>query len=171
METPSVSFTALTPEMVVTGFDCGDAELNNFLLHDAIAHQTQCLATTALAVCDGKIVGYVSLLCDSVKLDSSEKTVFIDAKRYAEYPAIKIGRMAVDKTSQGLGIGRKLLEYAHAIARKENQNTGCRFLTVDAYPAAENFYHAYGFTNNLTKNKPGRRTTSKRYDLLNPKPS
>lgn len=170
METLSVSFFALKTEMKVAGFDCGDAELNGFLVNDALAHQTQQLAQTSVAVQNGEIIGYVSLLCDAVKLGDDERASFDSRKRYAEYPAVKIGRMGVSTRYKGKGVGMALLRFAVGMAGVIAQTAGCRFLTVDAYPAANSFYERFGFANNLLKNKPGRRTVSKRFDLLNPKP-
>lgn len=167
----NVQFKLLALEMNVSEFDCGDKDLNDFLKNEANDHARTLLAKTTVAITsEGQIAGYFALSSDAVRLTDDEKRGFDVRKRYAEYPAVKIGRMAIDKRFQGKGIGRVLIETVAGIARNDLPNIGSRFLTVDAYPAANAFYEKNGFTNNLLKNKPGRHTVSKRYDLLNPKP-
>ena len=132
------------------------------------AFTPQGAATVALTP-EGQVVGYLSLSCDAVKLTDLERSGFDARKRYGEYPALKIGRMAVHKNHHSQGVGRALIQYAVGMGWQLKLKTGCRFLTVDAYPNANPFYEKLGFTDNLSKNKPGRQTISKRYDLLNPK--
>jgi predicted GNAT family N-acyltransferase len=137
-------------------FDCGDAQLNDFLLNKAKAYQSAWLASTHLVKQADRLVAYFSLLNDKVEFDQPEergKTLrnrfnrinkIPNAKRHWTYPAVKIGRLAVAKEYAGKGVGNRLLGTIQAIAL-QNESIACRFLTVDAYLPAIPFYLKNGF--------------------------
>ena len=62
-----------------------------------------------------------------------------NAKRRYSYPALKIGRLAVCKQSQHTGLGKDILDLIK-IWFFHDSKAGCRYLTVDAYLDAEDFY-------------------------------
>lgn len=72
------------------------------------------------------------------------KVKFVNEKRLKSYPAVKLCRLAVDKTLKGQSIGTYLLNFIKSFFVVNNK-TGCRFLTVDAYKAAVPFYEKNGF--------------------------
>lgn len=49
-------------------FDCGDEELNDFLKNDALSQQNAKLNVTKLVMCNGKIIGFSTLLTDTLLL-------------------------------------------------------------------------------------------------------
>ena len=55
-------------------------------------------------------------------------------------PAVKIGRLAIDKTYKGMGLGRLIIRNLIADCVKLNQQIACRLITVDAYKDALPFY-------------------------------
>jgi len=57
---------------------------------------------------------------------------------------MKIGRLSVDKSQKGKGIGTELLDYLKIWFVTDNK-TGCRYITVDAYRNSLNFYLKNGF--------------------------
>ena len=59
----------LTPGYDVTGFDCGDIDLNNFLLEDAKPAAQLCIANTFILEDEGKIAAYFCLLNDKISKD------------------------------------------------------------------------------------------------------
>ena len=69
---------------------------------------------------------------------------FNNHKRLKSYPAAKIGRLAVDASLKGNGIGQRILNFIKCYFTADNK-TGCRFITVDAYAAAIPFYLRNGF--------------------------
>lgn len=132
-------------------FSCSDSDLNEFLFEDANKYANELLATTFILENSSDIVAYFSLLNDSVNLKSREsKTVnrfnrsIPNAKRINNYPAIKLGRLAVSDTYQSHHIGSQVLQL---IKRwfKPNKLSGCRFILVDAYASAVPFYERNGF--------------------------
>lgn len=136
-------------------FDCGDEDLNEFILKEANVYRDELLAVS-YAVVDRsteKTVAYFSLANDRVSLSDFEnktefnrfrKKRFVNEKRLKSYPAAKICRLGVDVSAKGLHIGSQLLDFMKSYFITDNK-TGCRFLTVDAYAAAIPFYEKNGF--------------------------
>ncbi len=59
-----------------------------------------------------------------------------------------------------------MVKAAFAIAREVSDLSGCRLLTVDAYPDAVSFYEKLGFVRNRSPNYRGRENPSLRLDLF-----
>ncbi|MDR3252795.1 MAG: GNAT family N-acetyltransferase [Tannerella sp.] len=147
--------TLLTPETAIAPFDCGDADLNDFLANDAIAFLKERLAVTHLMVFETNDeivpVSYFCLLTDKLMFNLSDedkkkawktfnkKNKIHYNKHRKSYPAVKIGRLAVSQSFAGQGIGRILINYIIGIVTEMN-TIGCRFITVDAYQSAFDFY-------------------------------
>ena len=141
-------FVPLTEETEIKPFDCGDNDLNAFLLDDAKKYLRDLLAVTYLIEDsrNGKTVAYFSLLNDKISLVPEEQKRWnrlnrkiSNAKRRRNYPAVKVGRLAVSKDYCGQGIGAGIINFIkHAFTH--GNRTGCRFLTVDAYDSAIGFY-------------------------------
>ncbi|WP_298525202.1 GNAT family N-acetyltransferase [uncultured Methanobrevibacter sp.] len=68
------------------------------------------------------------------KIDKSLKT------EYEDYPAIKIGRLAVDEKYKGLGIGKEILASICRLIEEISKEIGVSFITIDAYCNAWKFY-------------------------------
>lgn len=144
-------FIRLNENNVVESFDCGDQDLNDFILNRSAAYQKYLLSVSyAFANPDnGKILAYCSLANDKVAVtDFKDKTEFNrfrrhhgfpNAKRLKSYPAVKLCRLGVDTSAKGKQIGTRILNYIKSIYAMENK-AGCRFLTVDAYLGAIPFY-------------------------------
>ena len=93
---------ALTPEYELKGFDCGDSDLNEFILQDAKLFLEKRIANTFILEDQGEVVAYFCLLNDKVsRLEVTNsrwkkiKDSFPEGKRFRSYPSIKIGRFAV----------------------------------------------------------------------------
>ena len=141
----------LEPNFAVKYFDCGDADLNDFILNRAAMFQKYLLSVSyAYANPEtGCILAYCSLANDKVAItDFKDKTEFNrfrkkqgfpNEKRLKSYPAVKLCRLGVDSSAKGQQIGTTVLDYIKSMFVIENK-TGCRFLTVDAYLDAVPFY-------------------------------
>lgn len=70
--------------------------------------------------------------------------MFPHAKHRSDYPAVKIGRLAVNSKFQGENIGSDILKFVFQMFVSNNR-TGCTFVTVDALRAAVPFYMRNGF--------------------------
>lgn len=137
--------TRLHPDYNFKSFDCGDADLNEFLLKDSINHYNQLLCTTFLIEKDTEIIGFFSLLNDTISVkEVTGKNKFLrvipNSKRsYNYFPAVKLGRLGVCKTQQNAGLGSEILNFIKILFTTNNR-TGCRYITVDAYQKSIKFY-------------------------------
>jgi GNAT superfamily N-acetyltransferase len=149
------NFIALSPDYPIKDFDCGNKDLNEFLIEDAKDHIKELMATTYLFEYKNETVAFFSLsndrLCHEDKIASNSglkkvKNLLPEQKRYKSLPAVKIGRLGVHKNYKGMGIGTQMLLFLKYWFTHGNK-TGCRFLTIDAYN--ENhivlFYKKNGF--------------------------
>ena len=153
----------------VSAFDCNDADLNDFLRNDAARYQSECVSCTRIALHRGRIVGFLTLLTDGIILKTGEKKkLFSFHKQVVTLPAVKIGRLGVRRELQRSGVGRALLKYAIGVLVRMNQDSGvgCRFITLDAYPASISWYQARGFVFNKHYAHPEKTHPSMRYDIL-----
>lgn len=143
----------LTSDYVIKSFDCGDTDLNDFLLNDARLFSEKKIANTYILEDEEKnVVAYYSLLNDKVsKLDASNsawkklKKLFPYSKQFSSYPSVKIGRFAVSLDYEGKGLGSKLMAEVKKLLIQEEGYSAFRFLTVDAYLSAVPFYEKNGF--------------------------
>lgn len=94
------------------GFDCGDSELTEFLQRHARKSHEKGGAKTFLAIADATdraaILGYYSLSPASIAYDRTPDVVRQGLARH-EVPVFRLGRLAVDKSAQGQGLGGQLL--------------------------------------------------------------
>ena len=147
-------------------FDCGDADLNDFIQNDSLKYEGERLASTFLVIYEEKLVaGFFSLVNDSIRLKDDEED---GLQKIIEYPATKIARLAVQKEIQRRGLGMLMIKIAIALIL-ECKHGASRFVTVDSYPAAVRWYERFGFIRNR-HSKYVRKDdfVSMRYDLLNP---
>lgn len=143
----------LTLDTDIKPFKCADSDLNEFLLEDAKHFQKELMAVTYLLeyMEQNKTVAYFSLLADKITFNPDEKGMWNklnrnipNTKRRRSYPAVKIGRLAVNEEFAGSGLGTFILDnikYAFANVKR----LGCRFVTVDALNSAVAFYEKNGF--------------------------
>ncbi|MCD8297038.1 MAG: GNAT family N-acetyltransferase [Prevotella sp.] len=162
----------LREDTEIMPFKCSDEDLNDFLFSDAKKYRRQMLAVTYLIEDEraGKTVAYFSLLNDMLRSDPNSCVSWNNVsrridnpKRRKQYPAIKIGRLAVSEEYAGKGVGKDILNIVKSMAAYGSLSA-CRFLTVDAYRDAVGFYEKMGFR--LFLSKEGSPTCSMYYDLM-----
>lgn len=92
-------------------FDCGDAALNDFLRRHARQAHDGGGAKTFLAVKDDDpslVLGFYSVSPASVAFSNTPDVVKGGLARH-DGPVFRLGRLAVDKSMQGMGLGGQLL--------------------------------------------------------------
>ncbi len=141
----------LTPDYELTAFDCGDEQLNNFLFEDAKPSLELRIANTFILEDDGRIAAYFCLLNDKVSKDeiigSRWKKIranFPSGKQFRSYPTVKIGRLAVSVDYRGQNIGTWLMDKVKGTLRQSSTHSAFRYITVDAYLSAVQFYEKGG---------------------------
>ena len=159
---------------LIRDFSCNDLDLDDYILNEADLYQSEFLSTNYLLE-DSKanLMAFFTLLNDRVcvadfrsktEFNRFRKRRFVQAKRFKGYPAVKIGRLAVSTKWMRNGLGSILLDFIKSYFTK-NRRTGCRFLTVDAYHGAVDFYAKNGFVR-LSEGSPDGNTCLMYYDLI-----
>ncbi|MBN1577366.1 MAG: GNAT family N-acetyltransferase [Chitinispirillaceae bacterium] len=149
------NFITLSLDYPIKNFDCGNKDLNDFLINDAKAHIKELMATTYLFEYKNETVSFFSLsndrLCHEDQIASHSglkkiKKLIPEQKRYRSLPAVKIGRLGVHKNFKSIGIGTQMLLFLKYWFTHGNK-TGCRFLSIDAYNKEDviSFYKKNGF--------------------------
>ncbi|UDQ98467.1 GNAT family N-acetyltransferase [Lentisphaerota bacterium WC36G] len=137
-------------------FDCGRNDLNQFLTEEALTFQAELLGSTQLGIDknSSKIIFYYTLENDRISkknlsyhVSSSQWKKFQHISPITNFPALKIGRLAVAKEFQNQNIGSEVLTHIKNLAINSNSLGGCRFLTVDSDPRLEvvKFYQQNDF--------------------------
>ena len=174
----SLPFERLSDSRTFLPFDCGDEDINDFFVSQAIQYQKELLAVTYFLEDGENTMFYFTLSNDKVTaLELSKgfwrkiKALFPHSKHRKDYPAVKIGRLGVSKPYQHTGDswGTKIIDFIKHWMVSENK-TGCRFITVDAYCSAIPFYLKNGFmfmgTDERLRYELGKATTvAMYYDL------
>mgnify|MGYP001813647315 FL=1 len=129
------------------GFDCGDTDLNEFLqLHARKSHEKGG-AKTFLAIDDSdhrKILGFYSISPASIAYECTPEVVKRGLARH-EVPVFRLGRLAVEKSAQGQGLGGQLLLAAGRRALYVAAEAGGVALLIDAKnERVAKWYASYG---------------------------
>ena len=138
----------------IESFDCGDNVLNDFILNQSSFFGQERLAVvyTLENRKNQEVLAYFSLSNDKIAItDFDNKTLynrfsrrFNNHKRLKSYPAVKIGRLGVANGMKGKNVGTFIMNFIKTYFINNNKS-GCRFLTVDAYYEAIPFYQKNGF--------------------------
>ena len=139
--------TILNDTLHIT-IDCENEDLNDFFINESGKYQKELLAKTYCWIDEeNNPIAMVSLSNDNIELTGTKKRkLFERSKHFRYYPAVKIGRLGVDKEYKRLGLGSQILSFLKIFFVIKNK-TGCRFLTLDAYNDKKvlDFYLKNGF--------------------------
>jgi len=130
-------------------FSCGNPSLDRYLKEQAGQDLRRGCATPFVLISkrgDTTILGYYTL--SSYGIDVGELPVEVAKKlpRYPLIPATLMGRLAVDRSSQGQGYGEFLLMDALHRALAQSVEIASAAVVVDAIDAgAIKFYRYFGF--------------------------
>ncbi len=129
------------------GFDCGDSDLNHFLQRHARKGHEKGGAKTFLAIDDAdqnKILGFYSLSPASIAYERTPQIVKRGLARH-EVPVFRLGRLAVDISVQGQGLGGQLLLAAGRRCLYVSAEAGGVALLIDAKnERVAKWYGSYG---------------------------
>ena len=137
-------------------FSCGDKDLDDFFLYDAVKYERQLLGKSYCFRLDSDkrvVVCFFTLSNSSVEarnLPNSRKKKLTEniphEKSLSSYPATLIGRLGVNEEFHGKGVGSELIEFIVKWMLDPVYKTACRYLTVDAYNTEIlKFYEKNGF--------------------------
>lgn len=137
-------------------FDCDDVDLNDFYHRDCSKSQDILLCVTYVIENENETIAFYSLLNDKISKEEGssnnqwnklrEQKFDEDHNGFKSYPCVKLARLGVSKHHQSKGIGAFLINHIKDLF-VDNNKTGCRFITVDAYnnPRTLKFYEDNGF--------------------------
>jgi GNAT superfamily N-acetyltransferase len=136
----------LRPGDRLDGFDCGQPQLNQWLLRRALRAERERTARTYVsgAAAQDRVAGYYCLSAFSVERAGAPGALARNAPD--PVPAALLGRLAVDLEFQGARLGTSLLHHAVMTAEAAAERVGLRALVVDALSEdAAAFYASHGF--------------------------
>lgn len=130
-----------------SAFDCGQPMLNEWLKDRAGQFDRRDLSRTFVATRpdEGLVVGYYAVSTHRVVYEALPAAEAKGLPRL-DIPVVLIGRLAVDQSVQGRGLGALLLVDALRRSLQISEQVGIRAVEVDALDdAARNFYLKFGF--------------------------
>ena len=140
----------LTAAHVVTGFDSGVASLDDWLRRRALANQVSGASRIyVVSTPESRVVGYYALA--SGALAHAEAPGRIKRNMPNPIPVAVLGRLAIDRSMQGRGLGSALLQDAVLRVRQAASIMGIRGMLVHAISNdARTFYQRNGFMASTT---------------------
>jgi GNAT superfamily N-acetyltransferase len=128
-----------------TIFNSGSDPLDRYLRNQVTQDIRRRVAACYVALTDEhRIVGYYTLASASLLLADLPESSSKRLPRYPTVPAVRLGRLAVDLTCKGQGLGGALL--ADALNRGSRSEIAAYALMVDAIDrTAVAFYKHHGF--------------------------
>lgn len=145
----------LGPDHDIQPFDCGKPTLNDWLKKRAVKAQRIGSSARTYVVCSpaAQVIGYYALATGSVNREDVPGKVKKNMPN--PIPVVLLGRLAIDQSFKGQGIGVGLLKDALMRVLNAAEQIGVRAVLVHALDeTARNFYLKHGFyespTNELT---------------------
>ena len=125
-------------------FDCGEPVLNDWLKRRALKIEDSGASRTFVVCQDDNVIGYYGLATGSVMHKDAPSKVKRNMPE--PVPMMVLGRLAVDKSAQSMGIGRGLLKDAILRTITVAKQAGIKALLVHALSEeARKFYLQCGF--------------------------
>jgi GNAT superfamily N-acetyltransferase len=141
--------TLSAPELLnathqLSAFDCGNPDLNNWLRKRALTNQGEGASRTYVVTESQRIVGNYALAAGGINVTSAPGRFRRNMPN--PIPVALLGRMAVDRSYQGQGLGRAMFRDGAKRIIHAADTLGIRGLIVHAISdEAKAFYLALGF--------------------------
>jgi predicted N-acetyltransferase YhbS len=127
-------------------FDCGNTSLNHYL-HRQSSQDMRKNLTVCFVACEGDtVVGYFTLTAHALQIHEVPRSATKHLPQGYAVPVILLGRLAVDRSQQGKGLGKALLYGALTRAFDYSQKSvGAVAVVTDPVDEhAKRFYAVYG---------------------------
>lgn len=138
----------LEPPHNVDHFECGREQLDRWLRAYARQGKRRDTARTFVVCRQGEtdVVGYYTLVASQVKQSEATREVQSGTSKHFPIPVCLIARLAVDRSEQGVGLGRSLLLDALQRTEHASRSVAMRAVLVHALDEeAAAFYAHFGF--------------------------
>ncbi len=129
-------------------FDCGNEDLNRYLREQARQDAEKRVAAPFVFTQPGSkaVLGFYTLSASIIPVDELPPDLMKRLPRYGQLPLALLGRLAVDRTVGGQGVGEFLLVDALRRSLEAAQQIAAMAVIVDAKDArAESFYRHFDF--------------------------
>lgn len=145
MSGPPFRLAALAAEHDRSTFDCGCESLDSYFRQQVTQDVRRRLTSCFVAVTSAqRVAGYYTVAAAGVPLVDLPASIAQKLPRYPSVPAVRMGRLAVDRQFKGQGLGGALL--ADALTLATRAQIAAYALVVDAKDeSAAGFYRHHGF--------------------------
>jgi GNAT superfamily N-acetyltransferase len=129
-------------------FDCGYEDLNRYLREQARRDAEKRVAAPFVLTQPGdpKVLGFYTLSSSIIPVDELPSNLMKRLPRYGQLPVTLLGRLAVDRSAGGQGVGEFLLVDALRRGLEAAQQIAAMAVIVDAKnERAESFYRHFDF--------------------------
>ncbi|HEV2381986.1 MAG TPA: GNAT family N-acetyltransferase [Terriglobia bacterium] len=134
----------LSAEHDVSEFYSGEPALDDWLRRRALNNEASGASRTYVVCAGRKVLGYYTLAAGAIARTHAPGRIRRNMPN--PIPVVILGRLAVDKTSRGKGVGTGLLRDAVLRTLQAAEIAGVRAILVHAISeAAKRFYEKYGF--------------------------
>lgn len=144
----------------LTSFDCrvdgkDEQGLQEFIQTQARDYQERDLGVSYLVLIKGEVAAFVTVAMTSIALEKMEEGEKVAGAPFENYPALLLGRLAVDKRFRRRKIGSKVCSWCLGLARDLSGRVGCRYVVLHARDAVVPFYASNFFVlSEPEKDKP-----------------
>ncbi|MGA8028405.1 MAG: GNAT family N-acetyltransferase [Bryobacteraceae bacterium] len=129
----------------VEPFDCGQVDLNRFLIRHALQSQQSNAATTYVALVEQEVVGFYALVVGQIEYADAPERLTKGPARHP-VPVMLLARLAVATVWQGKGLGAGMLKDAMQRTLQAAEIAGLRALSAHAKDdSARAFYERFNF--------------------------
>jgi predicted GNAT family N-acyltransferase len=128
----------------LTGFRCGNAELDRWLVEFARTAEAKRVSRTFVWTLRGEVIGYYSISAHLLQRD--DLPAKLGRCNPSQIPAVLLGRLALHERLRGQHRGGELLADALSRILDATDTVAARFVVVDAIDEnAVGFYLHHGF--------------------------
>jgi predicted GNAT family N-acyltransferase len=137
-------------------FDCGVPDLDDFIKNRAVeAGNLGVCRTYVLVLPNGQVVGYYTLSAWLIGIKEATPGILDGIIETHSMPAILLGKLAVDKQSQDLGLSKILIRDAIEKTFTTAESVGVRAMALHAMTdRLVKTYGTYGFLPSSNAKKP-----------------
>ena len=147
IDSGKLEFKILETSDDLSSFDCSKDDtmgLNEFIHEEALQYQKEKLGITYLFFHENNVVGFVTLAMSQIEVkETPPRLPFPVTIKY--YPALKIGRLAVDNKYREKNVGTNICLWSLYFAEDLSKGIGCRFVVVLTQGKTINFYEKCDF--------------------------
>ena len=139
---------ALTKDNYSPTFDCSYEDtmgLNEFYHKEALNYQKERCGKTFIFFYDDKTIGFITMSMNAIERNQIKEKNGKLPFRLREYPAVLIGRIAVDNKWRSMHIGEHICKWAIGYSIYLSDLIGCRYIILQTDEIHKGFYEKLKF--------------------------